>query len=150
MIVKVGYMPDHYDECDLFLAAASSTKTADGALVMDSCVLGALETEYGGLGLALGERVDNMSRYGLIISEQYPSKKLGLFQVRQDSTGALDYSIIRRSTGELYFFMNEFPDTKVFLEMPDVDSLNYILEDLLYYLTDNVTVWVSCADYADE
>jgi hypothetical protein len=143
-----------YQDSDLFLVTTNSFVRNDGSLVVGA---GAAKqarqeiTDDGGyqfLAQGLGGRVKrtcgHLGTYGLLLSEGYPSIRVGIFQVKRHWKTDAKLELIGASAMQLLKWTCKRPDARVDLNYPgigngglDKDRVTPIVQEL----PDTVRVW---------
>lgn len=143
MKLAYGNMWDAYEEADLFLITTNSFIKRNGALVMGAGIAKQARDMFSGLDLALGQRIDHLGLYGLLISENYPERKLGAFQVKRHWKDTASLDIIEKSTSMLnHIAPND--GLQIHLNFPGIGNgkLNRkAVLPLLEKLSGSVTIW---------
>jgi len=146
MNIQYGNMWDVYDESDLFLITTNSFIKRNGALVMGAGIARQARDRFPGLDLALGRKIKHLGKYGLIVSEKWPDKKLGAFQVKYHFKDRAELNLISHSTEMLMEFIEtrRLYSSKIHLNFPgigngklDKDAVLRVVE----VLPDCVTLW---------
>lgn len=145
---KTGNMWDAWEEADLFLITTNSTIKKNGALVMGAGIAKEARDMFPGLDLTAGQRIKdkcgNLGLYYLLISDDWPNKKLGLFQVKTHYSNKADIEIIRESTWQLAQWATHFTDIQIHLNYPGIGNGGLSksqIEPIIITLPDNVTIW---------
>lgn len=146
MNISYGNMWDVYDEADLFLITTNSFIKRNGALVMGAGIAREARDRFPGLDLALGRKIKHLGKYGLIVSEKWPDKKLGAFQVKYHFKDSASLELIEYSCNDLITFItqNTLRFGTVHLNYPGIGN-GKLTEDDVYpivrKLPDCVTLW---------
>lgn len=144
MILRTGDMWKVYNQADLFLITTNSTIKNNGRLVMGRGIARQARDKFPGLDLALGRKIPHLGIYGLLISENFPTAKLGAFQVKTRYDQKAELSIIAESTAQLKRWASEHKDLQIHLNFPGIGNGKLDPLDVLCYinpLPNNVTVW---------
>jgi hypothetical protein len=151
MILEKGDMWSVYGETDLFLFTGNGYVTKMGRLVMGAGMAKQVRDRFPGIDLAIGEmlvqdyrRLPDVFMYYLLVSQDFPKKKVGIFQVKRKWSYNADLEIIKISTDELLKFLSRKKVNKVDLNFPGIGNGNLKREDVLptiSALPDNVHVW---------
>jgi hypothetical protein len=144
MILCKGNMWSEYDGADLFLITTNSTIKQTGALVMGRGIAKQARDRFKGLDLALGRRIEHLSTYGLLVSEKWPERKIGAFQVKWDYRTHADLGLIGYSVARVEQFIIDNVVMTVHLNFPGIGYGNLERKDVLPIiekLPNNVHVW---------
>lgn len=148
MILKVGNMWHAWREADLFLFTGNSTVRRDGALVMGAGMAREVRDMFPGIDYVLGDviikKYGSGNWYNLLISPQWPDKKLGAFQVKTDWNANASLKLIRHSTGILTQWCQLYPDARVHLNFPGIGNGKLSKEQvapIIATLPDSVIIW---------
>lgn len=130
-----------YDNAGLFLVTTNSYITPKGCLVMGGGIAKEARDRFTGLDKILGGKINHLSTYGLLISENWP---IGLFQVKRHYKENADLSLIRYSTNMLKMWANNHQNILVHLNFPGIglgrlDPLD--VYNVICTLPNNVNVW---------
>lgn len=152
MIRCTGDIWEAWDSADLFLCTTNGSITTDGRLVMGAGIARQVKERFPGIDLKLGKAVKTHGtgiskrcyHYGLLISPDYPQKKLGLFQTKygwqEDST----IKLIEYSLSKLSIFIDNHPNDIIHMPMPGIGHGKLPIDEvepLLMQLPDTVHVW---------
>lgn len=162
MILKRGDMWSAWDAADLFLITANACIKPDHRLVMGAGIAKQARDRWPGIDLRAGTALRGLSKggegfkrngrkyvllkpdYKLLVSGDYPMRKLGLFQVKDYFHASASTSLIRESASALEFWCRAFPEAQVHLNFPGIgngrlkkDAVLPIIE----FLPDSVHVW---------
>lgn len=148
MILRQGNMWDAWDKADLFLITANSAIKDDGSLVMGAGIARQARDRFSGLDKALGARIQeicgNHGVYHLLISENWPKAKLGLFQTKRSPSYRSTTDIIEPGTMALKWWAALHHDKEIHLNYPGI-GLGGMTKDIVYpiikWLPDNVFIW---------
>lgn len=141
---KKGDMWSAFDSADLFLITTNSTIKRDGSLVMGRGIAKQARDRFKGLDFALGQRIKNLSTYGLLISENWPESKLGAFQTKWHSNLPSNPALVGYSIGKLEQFIADNSVMNVHLNFPGIGYGGLDKELLLRTLAvlpNNVYIW---------
>lgn len=171
MILKYGDMWSVYTEADLFLITASATVVGSGELVMNDGLAQEARDKFKAFGIArsLGDAVASRAReewgdravvwehiegsvktykpYYLLISDQWPDARLGLFQNRNVHVDEPDEFLIAGAADALREWAEDKREEMqrkpvICLEYPGGDTLSLaVVRPLLAELPDTVQVW---------
>lgn len=146
MILKTGDMWSAWDKVDLFLITTNATVTKNQCLVMGRGIAGEARARFPGLDMMLGGEIRYVAgwRYGLLVSSQWPEKKLGCFQVKVDWRDKADMELIGLSAAMLCRWCEKHPKATVALNFPGIGNGRLAREDvlpLLAELPDAVEIW---------
>jgi hypothetical protein len=144
MNLEVGNMWTAWNEADLFLITTNSTIKKNGALVMGAGIAKQARDRFSGLDLALGRKIPHMQKYGLLVSEDYPRKKLGAFQVKYFYGDSARLDLIMYSAVKLEQWIKNNPNARVHLNFPGIGNGKLYWEEVwdhISFLQDNVTLW---------
>ena len=145
MRLRTGDMWLVFDEADLFLITTNATLTVHGKLVMGAGIAKEARDRFPGLDVALGKAViARGSRYGLLISPDWPRAKLGAIQTKLHWKDPAQLSLISEAVGRLTLWCKAHPSAQVHLNFPGIGYGNLpraqVLK-LLEPLPDTVTIW---------
>lgn len=143
MEIKIGNMWDAYNEADLFLITTNSTLYGH-KLAMGAGIALEANQRFKGLDLALGERIEPFGVYGLLVSENWPTAKLGAFQTKIDATKSSYLWLIHYSALLLDQFIRKNKVLMVHLNFPGIGYGHLAEEHVLpkiEFLPDNVIIW---------
>lgn len=143
MILRTGNMWDEYPGADLFLVTTNSKKHGH-KLVMGKGIALEAATRYKGLNLALGERIEHLGVYGLLVSENWPTAKLGAFQTKIDPADPSPTWLIHYSALMLDQFIRRNKVLMVYLNFPGIGNGGLTREQVLplvSFLPDNVCLY---------
>ena len=148
MKIKLGNMWSVFTQVDLFCITTNSYIRKDGELVMGKGIAQQARDRYPGLGLALGKAISNSDWddgiYGLLVSPNWPIKKLAAFQVKTNFRCKANLDIIRESARDLWKWAKANPDKQVALNFPGIGNGRLDYDDvfeIVKHLPDNVTLW---------
>jgi hypothetical protein len=148
MIYEFGNMFSVWEQSDLFCITTNATIKSNGALVMGRGIAKTVRDKYPGVDLVAGklieERCGSEGLYGLIISPDWPAKKLGLFQVKYRYDKPATGSLIVYSTGRLKNWALEHSDARIDLNFPGIGNGKLPaskVEPIIRQLPNNVHVW---------
>jgi len=163
MILEFGDMWTVWNRSDLFLITTNACVRPDGRLVMGAGIAKqARDRWYGRLDLRLGalltERAKHKTEflrrstiytmlepeYNLLVSPQWPSASLGLFQVKRHFHMDASIGIIQRSTDALAAWCAEHPKAEVHLNFPGIGNGRLSRDavmPIIKKLPDSVHVW---------
>lgn len=146
MILKTGDMWNAWDRVDLFLITTNAIVTKDQRLVMGRGIARQARDRFPGLDLMLGGEIRYVVgwKYGLFISNGWPEKKLGCFQVKVDWKDKADLKLISLSTAMLLNWCEKHPKAIVALNFPGIGNgglpRNQVLP-IISTLSSTVEVW---------
>lgn len=137
-----------FNDVDLFLITTNSFITGHGHLVMGGGIAGEAASRWPKLSKVLGElisyRYGHLGTYGLLVSEYWPEKKLGLFQTKRSHADKSDLTLIETSTNNLLQWLDQHKDVTVALNYPGV-GLGWLkesdVEPIISKLPRNVQIW---------
>lgn len=115
---KYGNPFDSLDECDLLLVGGSS-EVEPGGLVMNTGLNALLVESIDNISHFLGRQITDGQFYGFLATEG----KLGLLQFGLDD-GRPDPDILQRSLHTMSKWLEQHPETRVFIESPISWGLN--------------------------
>lgn len=148
MIIKIGNMWSVFSQVDLFCITTNSFIKKNGALVMGRGIAQQARDKFPGLDLALGKAITAADKelgvYGLLVSPNWPHKKLAAFQVKRHYKYKADLEIIRESTKMLYHFAKLAGAPTIALNFPGIGNGRLPYDDVLNvisHLPDNVQLW---------
>lgn len=146
MKLKTGDMWKVYDEADMFLITTNSFIKQNGALVMGAGIAKQARDKFPGIDLALGSRIQHLGTYGLLLSENWPERKLGAFQVKLHFKDSASLQLIEYSCKILTNFIvyNGLEHDKIHLNFPGIGNGKLEIEDvfpIVEKLPDCVTLW---------
>lgn len=142
-IFRTGNMWDQWQESSLFLITTNSTVKKNGRLVMGRGIAQQARDKFPGLDLALGKQIE-YSKYGLLISLDWPRKKLGCFQVKYNWYDKADLDLIKHSTEMLLGFIKTSKPKLVSLNFPGIGYGGFsrdLVLPIISVLPDCVPVW---------
>lgn len=140
---KYGDMWSAWEAADLFLITTNSYIKKNGALVMGRGIARQARDRFVGLDVALGRSIEHLSEYYLLVSKDWPRKKLGAFQVKRHYKDKADVELIERATWSLINWMRG-KDVQVHLNCPGVGNGGLGVKEvgsIIARLPDNVYVW---------
>lgn len=144
---KTYNMWDDYHKADLFLITTNSF-VKNGKLVMGAGIAKEAKNRFPDLPLQAGKRIlkqcGNLNSYGLLVSENWPKNKIGLFQTKRNWQDKSSIEIIKRSLYDLDFWLIGRDDKIVCLPFPGIGNGGLSREEilpLLEFLPDNVWVY---------
>jgi hypothetical protein len=145
MKLATGNMWSAYPQADLFLITTNSTLKNDGCLVMGTGIALEAAQRYLVLPHKLGIAVARKGpTYGLLVAKNWPTTKIGAFQVKTDWRQPASLDLIALSTKMLIAWCAEHPDAQVHLNFPGIGagklSANTVTS-IIKELPDTVTVW---------
>lgn len=145
MRLRTGNMWSVFTEADLFLITTNATITVEGKLVMGAGIAKQARDRFPGLDAALGKAViARGTRYGLLVSPDWPKAKLGAFQTKLHWKDPSQLSLIREAVARLTLWCKAHPTATVHLNFPGIGYGNlprtHVLK-LLEPLPDTVTIW---------
>lgn len=151
MKLKTGNMWSAWDKADLFLVTTNSTIRKDGALVMGRGIAWQAAKRFPRLPYALGAGIERRSMgdcqhvtYGILVSQTWPSVKIGAFQVKYYWGDQARLNLIKFSTNELITWCAEHPTAQVHLNFPGIGNGGLTPEQVLPIISklpNTVTVW---------
>lgn len=143
MILRTGDMWNEYPGADLFLVTTNSL-VVDGRLVMGAGMALEAKNRYKGLNLALGERIEHLGVYGLLVSENWPTAKLGAFQTKINPADPSPPWLIHYSALMLDQLIRKNKVLMVYLNFPGIGHGGLTKEQVLplvSFLPDNVCLY---------
>jgi hypothetical protein len=125
--IHIGNMWDTYDEAELFLITANSYVKQDGHLIMGAGIALEAKERFPGVDLAMGKHMRkhfcrSQGDYYVMISDGWPEKKLGLFQVKRHFSEPADLQLIELSAAKLAWMMNNRPWVNVHMNFPGIGA----------------------------
>ncbi len=144
MHLQYGDMWTAWDIADLFAVTTNSTITKDGRLVMGRGIAQQARDRFPGIDKTLASQFTSGSRYGLLVSSDWPEQKLAAFQVKIHWRSKADVSLIEYSTACLLAWCQAHPQAQVHLNFPGIGNGRLGYEQvlpLLQALPDTVTLW---------
>lgn len=148
MKIAYGNMWSVFTSVDLFCITTNSIIRKDGELVMGRGIAQQARNKFPGLGLALGTAISeagmNSKIYGLLLSPNWPVKKLAAFQVKVNWQAKADLDIVKESAKALGHWAKTNPDKTIALNFPGIGNGRLDYDDVLEivkHLPDNVTLW---------
>lgn len=148
MQLKVGDMWSVWNESDLFLITTNSTIKSDGSLVMGAGIAKEARDRFPGLDLIAGNLINktcgNLGTYHLLLSPDWPNKKLGLFQVKLHYSSNADLKLIQGSVDKLTELALQYKGAKINMNYPGIGNGGLArskVEKIIMTLPDNITVW---------
>lgn len=140
----IGNMWNDYSTADLFLITTNAFITKEGKLVMGAGIAKEARDKFPGLDRAFGKRIKHLSKYGILISDKWPDKVLGAFQVKYHFKDKADLDLIRYSTEMLMQWLDTHAALNVHLNFPGVgngrlDPIDVL--EIIDVLPNNVFVW---------
>jgi hypothetical protein len=136
-----------YDEADLFLITTNST-IANGRLVMGAGIAREARDRFPGLDKAMADILmpwcGHLGSYYLLISREWPARKLGGFQTKTNCQLPANITLIRNATRGLLWWATYHPDKQVHLNFPGIGSgglSSHVVMPYITQLPDNVTIW---------
>lgn len=144
MILCSGDMWEEFNTSDLFLVTTNSWITKEGKLVMGRGIAREARDRFPGLDKTLGMKIKHLSKYGLLVSDSWPKKVLGAFQVKYDFKDLASLELIEYSVWCLQKFLNDHTVMNVNLNFPGIgngglDPLDVL--DIVSVLPYNVALW---------
>lgn len=140
-----GDMWSIWENTALFLITTNSSIRTDGCLVMGRGIAKEARDRFPGLDRALGKMVwEYGDEYGLLLSESWPEKRLGVFQVKYHWKARADLYLIGLSTEMLAEWALEFQDLRADLNFPGIGNGGLDKRDVLPIverLPDSVHIW---------
>ena len=152
MQIVVGDVWTAWNSADLFLFTSNATIKNDGSLVMGAGFARQVKERFPGVDKKLGEAVSQAMAesgdeyYGIIISPEWPKKKLGCFQTKRHFTNAAELDIIQFSVALLKDWCWLHPSAQVALNYPGIGYGGLEEADvypIIEYLPDSATIWKS-------
>lgn len=147
-IFKTGNMWDAYDDADLFLITTNSMVKSSGALVMGAGIAKEAKEKFPGIEFTLGNEIlktcGQLGKYCLLISPQWPDKKLGCFQVKYHWKDNADIDLIADTSERLFYFLEAYDVKNCHLNFPGIGNGRLDRElvlNVLIPLGNNVTIW---------
>jgi hypothetical protein len=162
MILEYGNMWDAWDEADLFLITTNACVKPNACLVMGAGIAKQARDRWPALDFSLGRALLDKAihetkfvrlgrnytllepEYSLLVSSNWPKRKLGLLQVKRHFHMDASIGIIQRSTDALIAWCAERPEAEVHLNFPGIghgglshDAVMPIIERLPH----NVRIW---------
>lgn len=138
-----GDMWSAWTESDLFLMTSHSC-VENGSLIMQAGIAKEARLRFPGLAEKLGCRIDPLRVYGLLVSDGWPERKLGLFQTHcHPASGPLPL-IIHIAADYLAAWCRKQPERRVDLSCPATGRDGLSMEDvrtLLRPLPADVHLW---------
>lgn len=145
MILKSGDMWRAWRCCDLFCITTNATIKKNGSLVMGAGIARQARDKFLGVDLALGRIISGLDGdYGLLVSPQWPSKKLAAFQTKRHWREPSEVDLIVLSTNHLLGWALRHPDCRIALNFPGIGHGGLSRADVLNIveiLPNNVQVW---------
>jgi hypothetical protein len=144
MKILIGNMFDALPQTDLFLFTANSTVNA-GKLVMGAGFALQVKERWPGIDLAIGKMIEDKKNFGLMISANWPTKKVGAFQTKTHWKLSSSKDVVKNSTAMLKKWAAEtHPESRVDLNFPAIGlggmPYNDVLE-IVSELPQNVNLW---------
>ncbi len=163
-IFKKGDMlsPENIQKSDLTLLTTNATLNARDALVMGAGIARQARDRWPGLDLALGQSIrikcsayspfeyrDRHYKvyqppYNLIISPDWPRKKVGAFQVKSRFYIPASFDLISTAVSHLVSWCTEHPEAVVHLNFPGIGNGRLPRSKVLLLvrkLSDKVVIW---------
>lgn len=162
MIQEFGDMWSVWDKADLFLITTNGCVKPDYRLVMGAGIAKQARDRWPGVDLRIGTALCGISEYrtefvrnerkyillepeyGLLVSNDWPRLRLGLFQVKRHFHTIASIGLIKKSAGMLIDWCASHPESQVHLNFPgigngglEVDAVTPIVSSL----PDSVHVW---------
>lgn len=144
MVIVHGDMWEEYSTADLFLVTTNSFITKEGKLVMGAGIAKEARDRFSGLDKAFGKRIKHLSRYGILVSDKWPDKVLGAFQVKYHFKDKADLDLIRYSTEMLQQWIKNHAALNIHLNFPGIGNGKLDPADVLEIISclpNNVFVW---------
>ncbi|MCG3211867.1 MAG: hypothetical protein FOGNACKC_05513 [Anaerolineae bacterium] len=159
---RTGDMLTHWNTPDLLLITTNACVNAAGGLVMGAGVARQMRDRFRGLDRVLAQQIIARSSrstrfshnanpyklylpsYDLLVSPEWPVKKLGLFQVKARFCDAASLSQIQESATALLLWCVEHPAAEVWLNFPGIGNGRLGRSEVLpivKHLPDNVVIW---------
>ena len=140
-----GNMWSAYPQADLFLITTNSTLKNNGCLVMGKGIALEAAQRFPALPQKLGIAVAREgATYGLLIAKNWPTAKIGAFQVKTDWRKPALPELIALSTQMLIDWCANHPDAQVHLNFPGIGAGGLyagLVLTIIQELPDTVTVW---------
>jgi hypothetical protein len=151
---RKGNYWNEYNKADLFLFTSNGVLKRDGSLVMGAGTAKQVKLNFPGIEKKIGHAIacrnyphnNNIYEYGLLISDRWPTAKVGAFQTKLYYKDDSDLLIITTSTYQLQDWCLENPKAIVFLPYPGIGCGNLTKEEvssILDVLPDTVHIWQS-------
>lgn len=153
MIIEYGNIWSAYDEADLFLFPGNGVVKRDNRLVMGAGMAKQVREQFRqfDIDLMLGSAIKNSAIrkgnfwvYGLLVSDNYPEAKLGIFQSKVDFRNKSSIEMIRYSTERLEEFLYQHRGAQVHMAWPGVGYGgldHYDVLPTLSVLPNSVHIW---------
>lgn len=145
---KTGNMWTVWEEANLFLITTNSTIKKNGALVMGAGIAKQARDTFPGLDISLGRVIQNkcgnLGLYHILISDRWPEKKLGIFQVKREYSGKAELSIIEESVKMLNELIIKHNIENVHLNYPGIGNGGLSKEEVeptIMQLSEDATIW---------
>lgn len=138
-----GDMWTAYDDSQLFLVTTNSVVT-DGKLVMGAGIALQAQQRFPGIERAFGQAIGSREVYGLLVSPQWPERKLGAFQTKRHWREKATVAVIQNSVHCLLVWLREHPGVRVDLAYPGIGHGGLAVEDVepvISGLPGDVRVW---------
>src|SRR3990172_6453636 len=164
---KRGDMLSHWNEPHLFLITTNACINSYGGLVMGAGIARQVRDRFSGIDKALAEVIQSKGTafsqfehngrpyrayqppYYLLISPEWPQRRLGIFQVKNRFFAPAIPNFIEEATRMLSEWCQAHPDSTVYLNFPGIGNggldRNRVLP-IVSELPDTVTIW----EYSDE
>ena len=144
MVLEHGDMWSVFGETDLFCITTNSFIRKDGQLVMGRGIALAVKKRVPNIAKMLGDRINHLRDYGLVILKRRPLQSLAAFQVKRYFKDVASLELIKMSAKQLASLADEYPNARFDLNFPGIGAGSLKREEVLPIierLPDNVHVW---------